>query len=55
MKKRHISPATNIFEMFELESSILRDSFMVGAPKVDPTRNMNEDANYTDETFLIEY
>ena len=56
MKKRYISPATNIVQMYELESNVLlKDSFMVGMPKVDPTHNMNEETTYDKETFLIEY
>ena len=55
MKKRYISPATDIVKMYELESAILRDSFLMATPQVDRLRNMSAPGVDENETYLIEY
>lgn len=55
MKKRYISPATNIIQMFEMETGILRDSFLMATPQVDRLRNMSAPGVDENETYLIEY
>ena len=58
MKKRYISPVTNVVQAFEPESSILYDSYMTKSVYVDELHNMNADQAYKDasgETFLIEF
>ena len=54
MKKRYISPATSIVQMFELESAILRESHMLANPQVDRLHNMSAPEVDT-ETYLIEF
>ena len=55
MKKRYISPVTNIVQMYELEHSVLVGSVMKMKMKVDPLQE-----KYYDETddatsdYLIE-
>lgn len=55
MKKRYISPATNIVQMYELESVILRESSMLAAPQVDRLHNMSAPDEDATETYLIEF
>ena len=55
MKKRYISPATDTVQMYELESAILRDSFLMATPQVDRLRNMSAPGVDENETYLIEY
>ena len=55
IKKRYISPATHIVQMYELESAILYNSFVSTRSWVDETHNMNADESYDKETFLIEF
>ena len=42
MKKRYISPATNIVQMYELESGILYDSFINAKVRVKDLENVND-------------
>lgn len=55
MKKRYISPATNIVQMFEMDSEILQGSFVKTRVWVDESHNMNDDESYEDETFKFEF
>ena len=43
IKKRYISPATHIVQMYELESGILYDSFINANVKVKDLQNMNDE------------
>ena len=54
MKKRYISPATNIVQMFEMESGILYDSFVTKNVFVDESHNMNADSE-VEEKYFIEF
>ena len=49
MKKRYISPATNIVQMYELESGILYDSFIMKKVQVDEINNIDGDKEYSGE------
>lgn len=54
-KKQYVSPATRVVQMYELESAILRDSFLMKSPQVDRLHNMSAPDVDDTETYLIEY
>ena len=49
MKKRYISPATNIVQMFEMETGILYDSFIMKKVQVDQLKNIDGGEEYFGE------
>ncbi len=49
MKKRYISPATSIVQMFEMETGILYDSFVTKNVYVDQLKNIDGNKEYFGE------
>ena len=46
MKKRYISPATHIVQMYELESAVIMDSFVTKNAHVDQLKNIDGGEEY---------
>lgn len=59
MKKRYISPATSIVQMFELEHSVLTGSLVKFRMSVDPLEEtyykVDESGNETNSDYLIKF
>ena len=53
-KKRYISPATNIVQMFELEHSVLTGSMMRLKMRVDPLQEKYYEMDEDHSDYLIE-
>ncbi len=55
IKKRYISPATHIVQMYELESAILYDSHIKARVYVDDLDNVNNRVEDQSEKFYFDF